>query len=227
MKKTIIAAFSALALLVPNAMRADEPAKEYNMVITLQNGTTITLGHNDIKNITFNGEEISIAGNAANTIQDLEAETQRLKEDLANVVYSLDDYATIAFVFNHIDELRSLIDAEDNKMLAHVAALEDYINMNRDDIANLKAYVDSMMNSIANLEGHTVANEVAITTLNQSISDIDAKITNLEGHTVANEATINTLNQFISDITTRIYDQQGQIDHLNMLVDELNKKLTE
>lgn len=214
MKKSIIAAFSALALLVPNAMRADEPAKEYNMVITLQNGTTITLGHNDIKNITFNGEEISISGNAANTIEQLGDQT-------------MENRARIEGIYASLDELRILIDDQDNKMLAHVAALDGYVNMNRDDIANLKAYVDNMMNSIANLEGHTVANEAAITTLNQFISDIDAKITNLEGHTVANEATINTLNQFISDMTARIEDQQAQIDHLNMLVDELNKKLAE
>ena len=45
--------------------------KEYNMVITLNNGTTVTLGHNDIKNITFNDGEVSITGNMVNTIDSL------------------------------------------------------------------------------------------------------------------------------------------------------------
>ncbi|MDE6631371.1 MAG: hypothetical protein K2K23_00060, partial [Muribaculaceae bacterium] len=68
MKKTILAtAAIALATILPCKISAEDTT-EYNMVITLQNGTTITLGHNDIKNITFNGEEISIAGNVVNTI---------------------------------------------------------------------------------------------------------------------------------------------------------------
>ena len=186
MKKTILAAFSALALLAPTTMRADEPAKEYNMVITLQNGTTITLGHNDIKNITFNGEEISISGNAANTIEQLGDQT-------------MENRGRIEAIYGSLDELRMLIDSQDSKMLGHVTALEDYVNMNRGEIASLKAYVDSMMNSIANLEGHTAANEAAIA----------------------------TLNQFISDMIVRIDGQQQQIDYLNVLVDELNKKLAE
>ena len=45
--------------------------KEYNMVITLSNGTTVTLGHNDIKEITFNDGDVAISGNMVNTIDSL------------------------------------------------------------------------------------------------------------------------------------------------------------
>ena len=54
--------------------------KEYNMVITLNNGTTVTLGHNDIKEITFNGGEIAISGNMVNTIDSLAGVTLMQEE---------------------------------------------------------------------------------------------------------------------------------------------------
>lgn len=52
--------------------------KEYNMVITLSNGTTVTLGHNDIKEITFNDGEVAISGNMVNTIDSLAQVTRDL-----------------------------------------------------------------------------------------------------------------------------------------------------
>ena len=54
--------------------------KEYNMVITLNNGTTVTLGHNDIKEITFNDGEIAISGNMVNTIDSLAGVTLMQEE---------------------------------------------------------------------------------------------------------------------------------------------------
>ena len=43
----------------------------YNMVITLNNGTTVTLGNDNIKEIVFNNGDISISGNMVNTIDSL------------------------------------------------------------------------------------------------------------------------------------------------------------
>lgn len=54
--------------------------KEYNMVITLSNGTTVTLGHNDIKEITFNDGEVAISGNMVNTIDSLAQVSQNLEQ---------------------------------------------------------------------------------------------------------------------------------------------------
>ncbi len=41
------------------------------MIISLQNGSTVTLGHNDIKNITFTGDKINAEGNVVTTIEEL------------------------------------------------------------------------------------------------------------------------------------------------------------
>ena len=54
MKKNILI---AIILCVFNSVAAfAQTEKEYSMIISLQNGSTVTLGHNDIKNITFTGD---------------------------------------------------------------------------------------------------------------------------------------------------------------------------
>ena len=80
MKRSILLAIVAVLVSAVSAFAE----KEYNMVITLNNGTTITLGHNDIQNITFNDGEISISGDVMNTIEKLQEkiEQQRVVNEL-------------------------------------------------------------------------------------------------------------------------------------------------
>ncbi len=66
-----------LMLLMPLTMvTAQAQSNDYNMVIKLNNGTKITLDANDVKDLTFNGDELSISGN---TIADLYSQMARLE----------------------------------------------------------------------------------------------------------------------------------------------------
>lgn len=68
MKKNILI---AIVLCVFNSIAAfAQTEKEYSMIISLQNGSTVTLGHNDIKNITFTGDKINAEGNVVTTIEE-------------------------------------------------------------------------------------------------------------------------------------------------------------
>ncbi len=49
-------------------LTARAQSNDYNMVIELKNGTKITLGANDVEDLTFNGDALSISGN---TIEDI------------------------------------------------------------------------------------------------------------------------------------------------------------
>ena len=76
MKKNILI---AIILCVFNSVAAfAQTEKEYSMIISLQNGSTVTLGHNDIKNITFTGDKINAEGNVVTTIEELK---NRMKEN--------------------------------------------------------------------------------------------------------------------------------------------------
>ena len=123
--------------------------KEYNMVITLSNGTTVTLGHNDIKEITFNDGEVAISGNMVNTIdslaqvsQNLEYQIRTVEERSMKMSYDL---------FNRTEELYKQIAETDTKVANTEAALQntynlvkeqsDKINILNEKIADLEALI--------------------------------------------------------------------------------------
>lgn len=79
MKKNILI---AIVLCVFNSVAAfAQTEKEYSMVISLQNGSTITLGHNDIKNITFTGDNVSAEGNIVTSFADLQNQVNYLHQE--------------------------------------------------------------------------------------------------------------------------------------------------
>ncbi len=71
MKKLLLLLFMPLATLTAWAQNND-----YNMVIELKNGTTVTLGANEVENLTFNGGALSVSGN---TIDDIYAQIDELR----------------------------------------------------------------------------------------------------------------------------------------------------
>ena len=82
--------------------------KEYNMVITLSNGTTVTLGHNDIKEITFNDGEEAISGNMVNTIDSLAQVSQNLEAHIKEVEARSMDMSHM--LLNRTEELNQQVD---------------------------------------------------------------------------------------------------------------------
>lgn len=100
MKKSILI---AIVLCVFNSVAAfAQTEKEYSMIISLQNGSTVTLGHNDIKNITFTGDKINAEGNVVTTIEELK---NMITE---NYVRNKDQEAKLDM---HDESLRNLEDA--------------------------------------------------------------------------------------------------------------------
>ena len=99
MKKNILI---AIVLCVFNSVAAfAQTEKEYSMIISLQNGSTVTLGHNDIKNITFTGDKINAEGNVVTTIEELK------NMIMENYVRNKDQEAKLDM---HDDYLRNLED---------------------------------------------------------------------------------------------------------------------
>lgn len=105
--------------------------KEYNMVITLSNGTTVTLGHNDIKEITFNDGDVAISGNMVNTIDSLAQVTCDLNAGiLKNEVYNLDQD-------DRIMRLTKRTDYNFQEIMSHISQLYDSISQIMDTIEKL------------------------------------------------------------------------------------------
>lgn len=114
--------------------------KEYNMVITLSNGTTVTLGHNDIKEITFNDGEVAISGNMVNTIdslakvsQDLEYRIKEVEERSMKMSYDL---------LTRTDVLNQQVDFNMADTKAALQNANELIKQQSDEIKVLNARID-------------------------------------------------------------------------------------
>lgn len=114
--------------------------KEYNMVITLSNGTTVTLGHNDIKEITFNDGEVAISGNMVNTIdslakvsQDLEYRIKEVEERSMKMSYDL---------LTRTDALNQQVDINMADTKAALQNANELIKQQSDEIKVLNARID-------------------------------------------------------------------------------------
>lgn len=116
--------------------------KEYNMVITLSNGTTVTLGHNDIKEITFNDGEIAISGNMVNTIDSLAQVSQNLEAHIKEVEARSMEMSHM--LLNRTEELNQQVDFNMADTKAALQNANELIKQQSDEINALNAKIDAL-----------------------------------------------------------------------------------
>lgn len=83
MKKNFLIALVALLAV---ALNGNAQNNTYNMVIEMANGTKITIGPNDVKNISFNNGELVMTGEDINTLVEQQNKTQARIDSLCHVV---------------------------------------------------------------------------------------------------------------------------------------------
>lgn len=116
--------------------------KEYNMVITLSNGTTVTLGHNDIKEITFNDGEVAISGNMVNTIDSLAQVSQYLEQRTKEVEARSMEMSYD--VLNRTEKLNQQVDVNMDETKAALQNANELIKQQSDEIKDLNAKIDAL-----------------------------------------------------------------------------------
>lgn len=154
MKKNILI---AIILCVCNSVAAfAQTEKEYSMIISLQNGSTVTLGHNDIKNITFTGDKINAEGNVVTTIEALKnsiEENYKMNDDQQARLYKHEDYLNTLDVRNA--ETRLGMEENQHKIeenQARTAYQESRIKDLETMVQDMKAMLDLQRNRIDELE---------------------------------------------------------------------------
>ena len=154
MKKNILI---AIILCVFNSVAAfAQTEKEYSMIISLQNGSTVTLGHNDIKNITFTGDKINAEGNVVTTIEALKnsiEENYKMNDDQQARLYKHEDYLNTLDVRNAETRLgmeENQLRIEENQ--ARTAYQESRIKDLETMVQDMKAMLDLQRNRIDELE---------------------------------------------------------------------------
>lgn len=140
MKKNILI---AIILCVFNSVAAfAQTEKEYSMIISLQNGSTVTLGHNDIKNITFTGDKINAEGNVVTTIEELK---NRMEE---NYKMNLDQESRLDM---HEDYLRTQ-DAKNAETREFVKENQQRIEENQVRTAYLESRIKDLQTMIQDMQ---------------------------------------------------------------------------
>lgn len=145
--------------------------KEYNMVITLSNGTTVTLGHNDIKEITFNDGEVAISGNMVNTIdslakvsQDLEYRIKEVEERSMKMSYD---------ILNRTEMLNQQVDVNMDETKARIEELKSTLKNN---IAAAETEIAETSARVANTEAALQNANELIKQQSDEINALNAKI---------------------------------------------------
>lgn len=154
MKKNILI---AIILCVFNSVAAfAQTEKEYSMIISLQNGSTVTLGHNDIKNITFTGDKINAEGNVVTTIEALKnriEENYKMNLDQESRLYKHEDYLNTLDVRNA--ETRLGVEENQHKIeenQARTAYQESRIKDLETMVLDMKAMLEKQNAKISELE---------------------------------------------------------------------------
>uniref|UniRef100_UPI0025D879E5 hypothetical protein n=1 Tax=Prevotella sp. TaxID=59823 RepID=UPI0025D879E5 len=154
MKKNILI---AIILCVFNSVAAfAQTEKEYSMIISLQNGSTVTLGHNDIKNITFTGDKINAEGNVVTTIEELKnrmEENYKINKDQEARLYDHENYLRTLDVRNAETRLgveKNQQRIEENQVRTDY--LESMINNLHAMIQDMQAMLDKQNAKISELE---------------------------------------------------------------------------
>ena len=152
--------------------------KEYNMVITLSNGTTVTLGHNDIKEITFNDGEVAISGNMVNTIDSLAQVSQYLEQRTKEVEARSMEMSYD--VLNRTEMLNQQVDANMDVTKTRIENLESYDATLKNNIALAEDKIAETSARVANTEAVLQNANEMIKLQSEEINALNAKIAILE-----------------------------------------------
>ena len=159
MKKNILI---AIILCVFNSVAAfAQTEKEYSMIISLQNGSTVTLGHNDIKNITFTGDNINAEGNVITTIEELK---NRMEE---NYKMNLDQESRLDM---HEDYLRTQ-DAKNAETREFVKENQQRIEENQVRTAYLESRIKDLQTMIQDMQAMLEKQNAKISELENKLSE--------------------------------------------------------
>lgn len=188
MKKFFSFTLISLFFAVTTAFAQSEQ-KEYNMVITLQNGTTVTLGHNDIRDITFNNGEISISGNVVETIAKIASTADSLANVSSDSQYRLEEaLVRMDYVMKMNEETQNNIADLEMAMDEMHARIMDTSNELLDKVATLEGARYDSDAKIADMQNMIKENQNICDEMMYRLKDLEAVITMLMNRITALES---------------------------------------
>lgn len=235
MKKNILIALFALLAV---ALNGNAQNNTYNMVIEMVNGSKITIGPNDVKNISFNNGELVITGENINTLVEQQSKADERIESLAKTVDGLS--AQLADALKQVQDYLNRVYSKDQVD----ALLKDVQSGSTPDLSNYaeKKDVAAVQEEIAY---NTAALKDQISALSTKIKDLEAAIADVQSGSTPDlsdyakkndvafvQTHLASVQEEIAENTAALKDQinaaqKGNIDYVNNLIEQLEAKVKE
>ncbi len=201
----------AIALFI-SAAPAVAQNNTFNMVITMANGTTITIGPNEVKNITFNEGQVVVSGENLDKIVALAGKSNERIDSLGVVTDALrylSEDGIESLKKNHAD------------LMARIVALEAYVNNlgqsvgggSTEEIENLKAQI-AMLEDKMKAENQAYTKTMVAQVEAQMNALIKQETTERLKSQIGMEQEIAQLNDKISALEGKIVELEGEVDAL-------------
>lgn len=171
----------------------------FNMVITMANGTTITIGPNEVKNITFNEGQVVVSGENLDKIVALAGKSNERIDSLGVVTDALRDLSK--------DGMESL-NKNHADLMARIVALEAYVqNLGQSVGGGSTEEIERLKAQIAMLEEKMKAENQAY--MKSMVAQVEAQ-----------------MNALIEQETSeRLKSQADMEQELFMTIEKLNDKI--
>ena len=209
--------FFTLMMMLAAALGVNAQENTYNMVIEMNNGTKITIGPNDVKDVSFNNGQLVISGP---TIQQFISHTQMQVDSLGNE--QLKSYAL----------LRDLLQENSDRSKAEIYSLAYELERLRDSLQSnvnrLEAEIKAQQNGGGSGSGdynyllmRTDSLSMITMRLEDMIKQTDALHTYTEDEL---KARLVALEKYVSD---NVNEFKERLAHLEQLVGAANARKEE
>ena len=178
MKKNILIVLFALLAV---ALNGNAQNNTYNMVIEMANGTKITIGPNDVKNISFNNGELVMTGEDINTLVEQQSKADMRIDSLSMTNKKELDmlWANLSTIQHHL--ANSVYSKEEiNALLSNIQGgvtpdLSNYLT--KEEMYNyVKGTTQDLQLQIQALQAYAANSAQAIEVLNQKVNALDSKV---------------------------------------------------
>jgi len=190
----------------------------FNMVITMANGTTITIGPNEVKNITFNEGQVVVSGENLDKIVALAGKSNERIDSLGVVTDALRDLSK--------DGMESL-NKNHADLMARIVALEAYVqNLGQSVGGGSTEEIERLKEQIVMLEEKMKAENQAYmkTMVAQVEAQMNALIKQETSERLKSQANMEQeLFMTIEKLNDKINALEGKIAELTTEVDALKQ----
>lgn len=186
----------------------------FNMVITMANGTTITIGPNEVKNITFNEGQVVVSGENLDKIVALAGKSNERIDSLGVVTDALRDLSKEGMESlnkNHAD------------LMARIVALEAYVqNLGQSIGGGSTEEIERLQEQIVMLEEKMKAENQAY--MKSMVAQVEAQMNALiQQETLERRKLQADMEQEIAQLNDKIMALEGKIAELTTEVDALKQ----